>query len=127
MQLVIVTGMSGAGKSRAMDSLEDIGFFCVDTMTPELIPTFVQILTDSAQIREKVAIAVDARLGESFSRLFSALDELKNIVSDFFENFSQAIDKSRTMSDGAKINLHIAINLENSTGAVGSPMIFDGY
>ena len=47
MQLVIVTGMSGAGKSRAIDTLEDIGFFCVDNMTPQLIPTFVKILNDS--------------------------------------------------------------------------------
>jgi hypothetical protein len=50
MQLVIVTGMSGAGKSRVMDSLEDIGFFCVDNMTPKLIPTFVGLLNDSAEI-----------------------------------------------------------------------------
>lgn len=83
MQLVIVTGMSGAGKSRAMDSLEDIGFFCVDNMTPKLIPTFVQILNDSAEIREKVAIAVDVRLGESFSKLFSALEDLKNMDCEY--------------------------------------------
>ena len=83
MQLVIVTGMSGAGKSRAMASLEDIGFFCVDNMTPKLIPTFVQILNDSAEIREKVAIAADVRLGDSFSQLFSALDELKEMNCEY--------------------------------------------
>lgn len=83
MQLVIVTGMSGAGKSRAMNSLEDIGFFCVDNMTPELMPTFVQILNDSAEIREKVAIAADVRLGESFSQLFSALDKLQNMNCEY--------------------------------------------
>ncbi len=83
MQLVIVTGMSGAGKSRAMDSLEDIGFFCVDNMTPELIPTFVQIINDSAEIREKVAIAVDVRLGESFSYLFSALEKLQAMNCEY--------------------------------------------
>lgn len=83
MQLVIVTGMSGAGKSRAMDSLEDIGFFCVDNMTPKLIPAFVQILNDSAEIREKVAIAVDVRVGDSFSNLFSALDELEEMDCKF--------------------------------------------
>ena len=77
MQLVIVTGMSGAGKSRVMDSLEDIGFFCVDNMTPKLIPTFVGLLNDSAEIREKVAIVADVRLGDSFSHLPFALEELK--------------------------------------------------
>jgi UPF0042 nucleotide-binding protein len=83
MQLVIVTGMSGAGKSRAMDSLEDIGFFCVDNMTPKLIPTFVQILKGSAEIREKVAIAADVRLGESFPELFSALDNLEGMDCEY--------------------------------------------
>jgi UPF0042 nucleotide-binding protein len=79
MQLVIVTGMSGAGKSRVMDSLEDIGFFCVDNMTPKLIPAFVGLLNDSAEIREKVAIVADVRLGDSFSYLPYALDELKKM------------------------------------------------
>lgn len=77
MQLVIVTGMSGAGKSRAIDTLEDIGFFCVDNMTPQLIPTFVKLLTDSAEPREKVAFVADIRLGDSFSQLFNALEELR--------------------------------------------------
>ena len=90
MQLVIVTGMSGAGKSRAMDALEDIGFFCVDNMTPKLIPSFVQILNDSGETREKVAIAVDSRLGESFSHLFSALDELKNMNCEYKVLFMDA-------------------------------------
>ncbi len=83
MQLVIVTGMSGAGKSRVMDSLEDIGFFCVDNMTPKLIPTFVQLLNDSAEVREKVAIVADVRLGGSFSHLFSALDVLKEMDCEY--------------------------------------------
>lgn len=79
MQLVIVTGMSGAGKSRVIDTLEDIGFFCVDNMTPKLIPTFVQILKDSSEEREKVAVVADIRLGGSFSHLFNAIEELKNV------------------------------------------------
>ncbi len=77
MQLVIVTGMSGAGKSRVIDTLEDIGFFCVDNMTPKLIPTFVQLLEDSAEVREKIAFVADIRLGGSFLHLFNALEEIK--------------------------------------------------
>lgn len=83
MQLVIVTGMSGAGKSRAIDTLEDIGFFCVDNMTPRLIPTFVQILDDSSEARDKVAIAVDTRLGGSFAHLFEALDDLEKMECEY--------------------------------------------
>ncbi|MCR4594999.1 MAG: RNase adapter RapZ [Clostridiales bacterium] len=79
MQLVIVTGMSGAGKSRAIDSLEDIGFFCVDNMTPRLIPTFIKILSDSNESHEKVAFGADVRLGSSFQDLFSALEELRDM------------------------------------------------
>ena len=83
MQLVIVTGMSGAGKSRVIDTLEDIGFFCVDNMTPKLMPTFVQLLEDSAETREKVAIAADIRLGGSFLHLFNALEELKKMDCEY--------------------------------------------
>ena len=83
MQLVIVTGMSGAGKSRAIDTLEDIGFFCVDNMTPQLIPTFVKILNDSTEQREKIAIAADVRLGDSFHQLFEALEELRVMDCDY--------------------------------------------
>ncbi|MBO5944868.1 MAG: RNase adapter RapZ [Clostridia bacterium] len=83
MQLVIVTGMSGAGKSRVIDTLEDIGFFCVDNMTPKLIPTFVQLLEDSAEVREKVAIVADIRLGDSFAHLFNAIEELKTMNCEY--------------------------------------------
>ena len=83
MRLVIVTGMSGAGKSRVIDNLEDIGFFCVDNMTPKLIPIFVQLLKDSAEVREKVAIVADIRLGGSFSHLFNAIEELKKMDCNY--------------------------------------------
>lgn len=83
MQIVIVTGMSGAGKSRAVDTLEDIGYYCVDNMTPKLIPTFVQILRDSSEEREKIAIAADIRLGGSFSHLFNALEILKEMGCEY--------------------------------------------
>lgn len=83
MQLVIVTGMSGAGKSRVIDTLEDIGFFCVDNMTPKLIPIFVQLLEESSDVHEKVAIVADVRLGGSFSHLFHALEELKQMNCEY--------------------------------------------
>ena len=79
MDFIIITGMSGAGKTTAIRALEDIGFFCVDNMTPKLIPTFVELLNDSAEIREKVAIVADVRLGDSFLHLPNALDELKRM------------------------------------------------
>jgi len=83
MELLIVTGMSGAGKSSVADVLEDIGYFCVDNMPPKLLPTFTQILMQSSEERSRVAIVIDARLGGSFNDLFSVLDELKTMDCKF--------------------------------------------
>ncbi len=78
MEFIIVTGMSGAGKSRAIDAMEDIGFYCVDNIPPKLISTFYdlcnQVKDDSMK---KVAIVTDIRGGGMFSGLFEALDKLK--------------------------------------------------
>ena len=79
MDLVIVTGLSGAGKSRAIDALEDIGYFCVDNMPPELIPTFVQLILKSKEKRDRVALVADIRLGSNFSSLFDVLGDLENM------------------------------------------------
>lgn len=79
MELVIVTGLSGAGKSRAVVALEDIGFFCVDNMPPQLIPTFVELILKSKEKRSRVALVADTRLGSSFSDLFAVLGDLENM------------------------------------------------
>ena len=79
MELVIVTGLSGAGKSAAVDALEDIGYFCVDNMPPELIPTFVELILKSKEKRSRVAVVADIRLGTSFSALFDVLGDLENM------------------------------------------------
>ena len=79
MELVIVTGLSGAGKSAAVDALEDIGYFCVDNMPPELIPTFAALILKSKEKRDRVAVVADIRLGASFSSLFNVLGDLENM------------------------------------------------
>lgn len=79
MDLMIITGLSGAGKSRVVDALEDIGYFCVDNMPPKLMPTFAQLLLNSRERRDKVAIVTDIRVGGSFGDLFNALVELREI------------------------------------------------
>ena len=79
MELVIVTGLSGAGKSRAADALEDIGFYCVDNMPPLLIPTFVELILKSKEKRARVALVADIRLGSSFTDLFAVLGDLENM------------------------------------------------
>ena len=76
MELVIVTGMSGTGKTRAINALEDIGFFCVDNIPPKLILTFADLCNQSAAAMKRVAIVVDARSKEMFGDLSKELDEL---------------------------------------------------
>lgn len=77
MELIVITGMSGAGKSSVVNALEDIGYFCVDNMPPELITTFVTLFSKNEY--KKAAIVTDARTGKSFERLFDALDEISEM------------------------------------------------
>lgn len=77
MKLYVITGLSGAGKSRAMGILEDAGFFCVDNMPPALLPKLSEICSQSQGKIDKVAMAADIRGGILFGALFNALNELK--------------------------------------------------
>lgn len=76
MRFVIVSGMSGAGKSTALKNLEDFGYFCVDNLPVELIPKFAEIAYDSDTEVNNVAIGVDIRSGDRIKRLSGYLDEL---------------------------------------------------
>lgn len=78
MRFVIVTGMSGAGKSQAIKFLEDIGFFCVDNLPPALIPKFAEICFAPNSEINKVALGIDIRGGRLFSDLFSGLSSVKD-------------------------------------------------
>ena len=78
MDFLIVTGPSGSGKSRAVDALEDIGFYCVDNMPPQLISKVAEIcLAGNSQIN-RIAVVTDLRGGDMFYGLFEQLDELKD-------------------------------------------------
>ncbi|KON83723.1 RNase adapter RapZ [Rossellomorea marisflavi] len=76
VQLVIITGMSGAGKTVAMQSFEDLGFFCVDNLPPTLLPKFLELMKESGNKMNKVAVVMDLRGREFFDHLFKSLDEL---------------------------------------------------
>jgi UPF0042 nucleotide-binding protein len=83
MAFVIVTGLSGAGKSRAINALEDIGFYCVDNMPPSLIPKFAELCLKTGGKIENVAIVTDVRGGALFNGLFDSLDELNKQGGDY--------------------------------------------
>lgn len=77
MRFVIVTGLSGAGKTEATRSLEDLGYFCVDNLPPQLIPKFAEACTQSQGKISKVALVIDIRGGIFFDDLFESLQYLK--------------------------------------------------
>ena len=76
MQFIIVSGLSGAGKSKAATNLEDLGFYCVDNMPAEMIPQFAQLCLATKGRYEKVALVTDVRGSLSFDVLFQSLDTL---------------------------------------------------
>ena len=78
MKLVIVTGVSGAGKSQAIKILEDMGFFCIDNLPPTLILKFLEVCKISEEKMEKVAIVMDIRSGKM-------LDDSSNILANIEE------------------------------------------
>ncbi len=77
MRFVIITGLSGAGKSQAVRSMEDMGYYCIDNMPPALIPKFAELCFGSQGKLSKVALVSDIRGGEMFNQLFEGLDELQ--------------------------------------------------
>lgn len=78
MEFVILTGMSGAGKSQAIKILEDIGYYCMDNLPPTLLPNFAELCNNSTKVVNKVAVVADIRGGIFFDDLFKSLDILKN-------------------------------------------------
>lgn len=78
MDLLIVTGMSGSGKSSVMDVMEDIGYYCIDNIPPKLIQQFVDLCRKSDMGFDKIAVAVDIRTGDMFAEIFRAWQKLKS-------------------------------------------------
>jgi UPF0042 nucleotide-binding protein len=76
MELVIITGMSGAGKTVAMQSFEDLGYYCIDNLPPELLVTFLDLMMKSENKMRRIAAVMDTRGGDLFDSLIGALDEL---------------------------------------------------
>lgn len=77
MELLIVTGMSGAGKSQAANALEDMGYYCVDNVPPAIIPSFINLSEMGGDALNKMAIVTDARGGDMFADISDVLYGLK--------------------------------------------------
>ena len=94
MRFVIVSGMSGAGKSTALKVLEDFGFFCVDNLPVALLPNFGEIASDRQTEVDKVAVGVDIRNGEQLTRLNSQLEVLCELGIEYEILFLDAEDET---------------------------------
>jgi len=92
MTLLIITGMSGAGKSLCVKYFEDIGYFCVDNLPPSLIPKFTEVILQSKNPIDKIALIVDIRGGIMFLDLFPALQQLQEIGIAYRILFLDATD-----------------------------------
>lgn len=92
MEFLIVSGLSGAGKSTVMSILEDSGFFCVDNLPPVLIPKFAEVCLAGAGSYERVAMVCDIRAGEQFDGLFEAMDALSAMEFHYKVLFVDADD-----------------------------------
>ncbi|MFJ7668216.1 RNase adapter RapZ [Lysinibacillus sp. NPDC097195] len=75
-ELVIITGMSGAGKTVAIQSFEDLGYYCIDNLPPALLTTFLTLLRDSGKTITRIAAVMDMRGGNFFDSLIGALDHI---------------------------------------------------
>ena len=78
MELIIVTGLSGAGKSKVVNTLEDLGYFCVDNVPPQMLEKFAQLGRTSQGNAQRMAMVVDSRGGEMFADFTGALRRLRD-------------------------------------------------
>lgn len=124
MQFLIVTGMSGAGKSRAVAVLEDLGYYCVDNLPIMLLPKFAEVCLAATEQYDKVALVTDVRAGDSFKKLLTALDSIRAVGCEYrilyldtetpklITRFKETRRKHPLMSDG--LSLAAAIDRERA-------------
>ena len=94
MRIVVITGLSGAGKSEAVRSFEDMGYFCIDNLPPELVRKSAELFSQSDRKVNRIALVIDVRSGESFSDVLTDLEDLRRISPDFRILFLEASDEA---------------------------------
>ncbi len=94
MRFVIITGLSGAGKSQAIKYMEDFGFYCIDNLPPTLIPKFAELCHQSQGTLDKIALVIDIRGGMFFDDLFSNLENLEKLGYKYEILFLDASDET---------------------------------
>lgn len=93
MKFVIITGLSGAGKSLTVKCMEDLGYYCIDNLPPALIPKFGELCEKTKGSIDKIALVMDIRGGLFFDELFSSLEDFKELGYDYEILFLDASDE----------------------------------
>ena len=123
MRFVIVTGMSGAGKSTALKMLEDMGYFCVDNLPIPLLTRFVEMFSEPEEEVKKIALGIDVRGGQDFTGLKEVLDDLDSREIEYEILFLDASDdvlvkryketrRKHPLSGSGRVDTGIAIERE---------------
>ena len=123
MKIVVVTGMSGAGKSTALNVFEDLDYYCIDNMPPELLGSFAELIRNSAPKTDRLCFAVDIRSGELFSKFQECVLALRESGIDVTVVFVDCDDdvlinryketrRRHPLEDEASGNLMRAIDME---------------
>ena len=93
MRFLIITGLSGAGKSSVVSALEDMGYSCVDNMPAVMMPRFAELCLATKGKYERVALVTDVRGGENFDVLFDSLEKMSAMGCDYRIVFVEASDE----------------------------------
>lgn len=94
MKFLIISGLSGAGKSKVASNLEDLGFYCVDNMPVDLIPQLAGVCLATKGRYDRVALVTDVRGGQNFEALFQSLKELEKSALDYKIVFVEASEET---------------------------------
>ena len=105
MNFVIVTGLSGAGKTQALRRMEDIGFFCVDNLPMSMLEAFMQMCHDDESI-ERAAVVIDSRAGEKLKNAYKMINDFREKGYEFEILFLDAQDASLVRRFKATHRLH---------------------
>ncbi|KNF09146.1 hypothetical protein CLPU_4c01920 [Gottschalkia purinilytica] len=93
MKFIIITGLSGAGKSQSLKILEDSGFYCMGNLPPALLPDFAELYLQSKDKMSNVALVINTRKGNFLNDLFSSLDAIDKLGFEYKILFLEASDK----------------------------------
>lgn len=115
MKLFVVTGMSGAGKSKAVDYLEDLGYYCLDNLPVKLLSSVVDWMENNKDFSQKVAVTLDIRSRNISDSFFSALDAVKKSGVPVRVLFLDCEDTVLIKRYKESRRLHPLMNLENQT------------